>query len=41
VLPSGAPAQNRQLGAGQSSNVPATRDEETVHAEIEDDHEEK
>src|SRR5579872_6240512 len=34
MLPQGAPAQNRQLGTG-GNNGPA---EETVHAEIEDDH---
>lgn len=34
MLPQGAPAQNRQLGTG-GNNRPA---EETVHAEIEDDH---
>ncbi|MGH7646832.1 MAG: PspA/IM30 family protein, partial [Gemmatimonadaceae bacterium] len=32
MLPAGAPAQNRQLGGGSKAN------EETVHAEIEDDH---
>ena len=34
MLPQGAPAQNRQLGTG-GNNGPT---EETVHAEIEDDH---
>lgn len=34
MLPQGAPVQNKQLGTG-GNNRPA---EETVHAEIEDDH---
>jgi len=36
MLPAGAPAQNKQLGAGAASAA-AAADEETVHAEIEDD----
>ncbi|HYD54074.1 MAG TPA: PspA/IM30 family protein [Gemmatimonadaceae bacterium] len=36
MLPAGAPAHNKQLGAGQGTNV-ARADEEEVHAEIEDD----
>ena len=35
MLPSGAPAQSRQLGAGQGNAAHAN--EEEVHAEIEDD----
>jgi hypothetical protein len=35
MLPAAAPAQNRQLGAGQGA--PARANEEEVHAEIEDD----
>src|SRR5437588_420609 len=40
MLPSGAPQQSRQLGAGGAAS-PAARDAETVHAEIEDVPEEK
>jgi phage shock protein A len=36
MLPAGAPAQNKQLGAGAGSGA-AAANEETVHAEIEDD----
>src|SRR5687767_6660598 len=36
MLPAGAPAQNRQLGAGGTRGGSATNDEE-VHAEIEDE----
>ena len=36
MLPAGAPAQNRQLGAGQRNSV-VRADEEEVSAEIEDD----
>ncbi len=40
MLPASSSPQSKQLGAGQST-APSARDDETVHAEIEDLHDEK
>ena len=40
MLPASSSAQSKQLGAGQST-APSASDDETVHAEIEDLHDEK